>query len=162
MKNKKGFTVVEVVVAAFILAVAFIAIGKVISSSSTNSVKVANKAKAADLMAKLMEEIKHIPIKVYEEKMPDLFTSTENVKLPEEFYQDVTKDLNELKDSGDKEFWFSEVSAKAECNDYKQIIELHISCQIDWREKGGQKDTSQREQSLRDYAVIFNSEAKLD
>lgn len=154
-----GVTLIEVVIAAAILALAFIPIVNLISSSATTTVKVGNYAKASDLLAKFMEEVKHVPMKVYEEKIPQLLAG-EEATIPEEFYQDTLKSFTELKKE-DKEFWL-ENKIKAEVNNYKQIVELGISAQITWKEKGNKEATSQPDRSLRDYALIFNSEAKLD
>lgn len=62
MINKRfGVTLLEVVIAAAILAIAFIPIVNLLSSSATTTVKVGNYAKASDLLAKFMEEVKHVP-----------------------------------------------------------------------------------------------------
>ena len=81
---------------------------------------------------------------------------------PEEFYADTTKAMEELKKEEDKEFWIEKTEAKAKVNKYKQIVEMCVSCQINWKEKGNRDASSQRDQFLRDYGLIFNAEAKLN
>ncbi len=162
MRLKNGITLVEVVVAAFILVIAFIPIYRLMSHSATVSVKVGNAAKAADLMAKFMEEVKHTPLKLYEEKMSINGANEYTITIPEEFYADTTKAIEELKKEEDKEFWIEKTEAKAKVNKYKQIVEMCVSCQINWKEKGNRDASSQRDQFLRDYGLIFNAEAKLN
>lgn len=159
--NKKGVSVVEVCIAAFILAIAFVALTRLINYSTVSSVKIGNKAKASDIMAMLMEEVKHVPFKAYAEDMPKLFTEKDFVDIPANYYSDTTKQLELLK-KDDKEYWINELKACAICNDNKQIVELAIKCEIQWKEKGKKEDNSQKTESLRDYALIYNSEAKLN
>lgn len=159
MQQKKGITLVEIVVAAAILALAFIPVVNLISRSATSTVKVGNYAKASDLLAKLMEELTYHPMGLYEEKLPKLLDGSE-VQIGEEFYSQTVKNLQELA-KDDKEFWV-EAKAKAETNKHKQIVELGIYAQISWNERGQKTATGEPERSLRDYSLIFNSEARLD
>jgi Tfp pilus assembly protein PilV len=60
-RARRGITLVEVLIAVGIIVVAFIPLVNLVSSSAVTTVKVGNYAKAAALMAKFLEEVKHIP-----------------------------------------------------------------------------------------------------
>lgn len=159
MRQKLGVTLIEIVVAAAILALAFIPIVNLISKSAVSTVKVGNYAKASDLLSKFMEEVTYHPMALYEEKLPQLLEGGE-VVITDEFYTQTSKSIEDLAKE-DKEFWI-EAKAKAETNKYKQIVELGIYAQISWHERGQKDATGEAERSLRDYSLIFNSEARLD
>jgi hypothetical protein len=103
-----------------------------------------------------MEEVKHVPFSKYTEECPELMNG-EEIPVPETFYPDTGESLKELKD--DKEFWL-ETSMKASKNDFGQLVEIAFTCEIKWRERGDKSATEQAERNLRDYAIIFNPEAR--
>ena len=63
----RGLTMVEVLVAIAIIVIAFIPLVNLISSNAVTTVKVGNYARASGVLTKFMEELKHIPIKKFQE-----------------------------------------------------------------------------------------------
>jgi Tfp pilus assembly protein PilV len=152
----KGWSLIEVLIAVGIIVLAFIPLVQLVSSNSVTTVKVGNYSKASGLLTKFMEEVKHVPIAKYQEECPELFSGNE-IPVPEKFYPDTQASLAQLKD--DKEFWL-ENSMKASTNDFGQLVEIAFTCEIKWHEKGNKTATSQAERNLKDYALIFNPEAR--
>lgn len=156
MKPLKGFTLVEVMVAVAVIVAAFIPLVYMVSSNAVSTVKVGNYAKASGLLTKFLEEVKHVPFSRYH-KNYDQLKSGEAVAVPVEFYPDTIASLEEMKK--DKEFWL-ETSMRASKNDFSQLVEISFKATIFWRERGNRSETSQPERSLRDFALIFNPEAR--
>ena len=68
----KGATLIEVVIAIFILACAFLPILRVVDYGSVSTAKIGHYAKATRLAQELIEECKHVPFKVYQKTYSDL------------------------------------------------------------------------------------------
>ena len=64
----RGWSLVEVMIAVAVIVIAFIPVVNLVSSNAVSTVKVGNYAKAAGLLSKFMEEVKHVPIKKYQEE----------------------------------------------------------------------------------------------
>ncbi|NCB37128.1 MAG: hypothetical protein EOM80_00030 [Erysipelotrichia bacterium] len=152
----RGWSLVEVLVAVAILVIAFIPVVNLVSSNAVSTVKVGNYARAASLLAKFMEEVKHVPIKKYQEECPELLSGA-SVDVPEKFYPDTLDSIKELKT--EKEFWLK-TSMKASKNDFGQLVELAFSAEVIWHERGDKSAEGEPERSLRDYALIFNPETR--
>lgn len=154
--RKAGFTLVEVLIAVAVIVIAFIPIVNLVSSNAVSTVKVGNYAKASGLMTKFLEEVKHIPFSVYQEQYAELQPGTP-VAVPVKYYPDTLASLEELKK--DKEFWI-EATMKASVNDFSQLVEIAFSAEIFWHERGDKSQANEAKRSLKDFALIFNPEAR--
>lgn len=154
--NKFGWTLVEVLVAVGIIALAFLPIINLVSSDAVTTVKVGNYAKASALLTKMIEEVKHVPFSRYQKECSELFNE-EPVTIPEKFYPDTLASIETLKK--DKEFWLKG-SMKASKNQFEQLVEISFTAEIFWHERGDKTATDQPERQLRDYALIFNPETR--
>lgn len=153
---KKGWSLVEILIAVGVIVVAFIPLVSMISTNAVSTAKVGNYSKASGLLTKFMEEVKHVPFTRYQEECPELGEETPIV-IPTKFYPDTLASLEELK--VDKEFWL-ENSMKAAKNEFGQLVEIAITCEIKWHDKGNKEAGGQEERFLRDYAIIFNPETR--
>lgn len=151
-----GWSLIEVVIAVAILVTVSIPLIRLLTGNIASTTKVGNYAKASALLAKFVEEVKHVPFSKYQEKYAEL-QDGKSKPVPEDFYQDTTASVNTLKE--DKEFWF-EASMKASKNDFQQLVEVAINVEIFWKERGNRNQESEPTRSLRDFVLIFNSETK--
>lgn len=154
--QSKGLTLVEVLVAVAVIVIAFIPIVNLVSSNAVSTVKVGNYAKASGLMTKFLEEVKHIPFPVYQEQYEELQAGTP-VAVPVKYYPDTLASIEEMKK--DKEFWI-EATMKASKNEYSQLVEIAFIVELYWHDRGDKSQTNEAKRSLKDYALIFNPEAK--
>lgn len=153
---KKGWSLVEILVAVGVIVIAFLPLINLISTNAVSTAKIGNYSKASGLLTKFMEEVKHVPFSRYQEECPGLGDGNP-IKIPEKFYPDTKASLEELKK--DKEFWIDN-SMKASKNEFGQLVEIAFTCEIKWHDKGQKDATGQEERILRDYAIIFNPETR--
>ncbi|MEW6709067.1 MAG: hypothetical protein AB1403_04525 [Candidatus Riflebacteria bacterium] len=153
---RKGWSLVEVLIAAGVIVIAFIPLVNLVSTNAVSTAKMGYYSMASGVLTKFMEEVKHVPFSRYQTECPELSGGTP-IKVPEKFFPDTIASLNELKK--DKEFWL-EHSMKAAKNEYGQLVEIAFTCEIRWHEKGDKSATGQEERKLRDYALIFNPESR--
>jgi type II secretory pathway pseudopilin PulG len=156
MNKAGGWSLLEVLVAVAVIVIAFIPLVNMVSSNAVTTVKVGNYAKASGLLTKFLEEVKHVRFTRYQQNYEQL-QGGEAVAVPVEFYPDTLASIEELKK--DKEFWI-EATMKASKNDFDQLVEIAFKAEIFWRERGTRNDTSEPQRSLRDFALIFNPEAR--
>jgi len=156
LSGKRAFTLVEILIAVAIIVVAFIPVVNLVSSNAVSTVKVGNYAKASALMTKFLEEVKHVPFSEYH-KDYDTLRSGNSIQVPEKYYPDTLASLNELKQ--DKEFWI-EATMKASANDFDQLIEIAFNAEIFWKERGDKAQENEPNRSVKDYALVFNPEAR--
>ena len=152
----RGWSLIEVLVAVAIIVIAFIPLVNLISSNAVSTVKVGNYAKASGILTKFMEEVKHVPIKKYQDDIPDLMNGTQ-IDVPTKFYPDTLASLVEMKK--EKEFWLK-ASMKGSKNDFGQLVEISVSAEVLWHERGDQSAGKEPVRNLRDFALIFNPETK--
>lgn len=152
----RGLTMVEVLVAIAIIVIAFVPLVNLISSNAVTTVKVGNYAKASGLLTKFMEEVKHIPIKKFQEDAPDIMNGNP-IDVPVAFYPDTIASLEEMKK--EKEFWLK-ASMKAAKNEVGQLVEIAISAEVLWHERGDKTAANEPVRNLRDFALIFNNETR--
>jgi len=152
----RGLTMVEVLVAIAIIVIAFIPLVNLISSNAVTTVKVGNYARASGVLTKFMEELKHIPIKKFQEDAPDIMSGNP-IDVPVAFYPDTVASLEELKK--EKEFWLK-ASMKAAKNEAGQLVEIAISAEVLWHERGDKTASNEPVRNLRDFALIFNIETR--
>ncbi len=152
----RGWSLVEVMVAVAIIVIAFIPLVNLISSNAVSTVKVGNYARASALLSKFLEEVKHVPIKKYQEEIPELMAGN-TIEVPVKFYPDTLASIEELKK--EKEFWLK-TSMKASKNEYEQLVEIAVSAEVQWHERGDKTAGNEPVRNLRDFALIFNPETK--
>ncbi len=152
----RGWSLIEVLIAVAIIVIAFIPLANLVSSNAVSTVKVGNYAKASGILTKFMEEVKHVPFKKYQEEMPELAGGTP-VDVPQKFYPDTLASLVEMKK--EKEFWLK-TSMKAAKNDFGQLVEISVSAEVLWHERGDKSAGNEPERNLRDFALIFNHETR--
>ncbi len=158
--NKKGATLLEIVIAAFILAVAFIPILRLVDFGSTSTAKVGHYAKATRLAQELIEECKHVPFKVYQKHYSDL-ASGNSFDVHPQFYKETAKsiesffkeNIDAMKDYG------CTATLKAKKNDLDQIVEVWFEVEIFWRDKGTKEDERFGRRVVRAGNAYYNSEA---
>lgn len=160
MKSKGvyGYSLLEVMIAAVILVTIAIPLVRLVSASANVTVKTGNYDKAAALLAKFIEEVKLTPFAKYQAKYDELKDGAEK-PLPEEFYPDTLASIETLKE--EKEFWIKS-NYKASTNSFSQLVEVAVTAEIFWHEKGDKSAVNEPERTLRDYALIFNPEAKFE
>ncbi len=160
IRNKFGATMIEIVIAVFILAIAFFPILRVVDVGSVNTAKIGNYAKATRLAQELIEECKHVPFKVYQKQYADL-GSGESFDIHPQFYKETQKSLESfLKESKDKLKDFDcTATLKAKKNELNQIVEVWFNVEMTWRDMGAANNTKFAERKVRVGNAYFNSEA---
>lgn len=160
-KSKKAAaTLIEIVIAAFILAVAFIPILRLVDFGSVSTAKTGHYAKATRLAQELIEECKHVPFKVYQKHYSDL-VSGNSFDVHPQFYKETAKSIESFfKDNVDslKDYGCT-ATLKAKKNDLEQIVEVWFEVEIFWRDKGKKEDERFGRRVVRAGNAYYNSEA---
>jgi hypothetical protein len=157
---KPGVTLLEIVIAAFILAVALIPILRMVDFGAVSTAKVGHYAKATRLAQELIEECKHVPFKVYQRHYADL-ASGDSFTVHPQFYKETAKSIesffteNEdtMKDYG------CEANLKARKNELEQIVEVWFEVEIFWRDKGRKENENSGRRVVRAGNAYYNAEA---
>ena len=160
IKFNRGVTLLEVVIAAFVLAIAFLPILRVVNFGSVSTVKIGNYAKASKLAQELIEECKHVPFKVYQKEYEKL-GSGESFPVNPQFYKNTSKSMEEFFD--EKKGFVKDFDCKAELkakkNAMNQIVEIWFNVEILWREKGKADDKRFAERRVRAGNAYFNADS---
>jgi len=159
-KLKRGLTLLEIVISASILAIAFIPILRLVDFGSVSTAKIGHYGKATRLAQELIEECKHVPFKVYQKHYSDL-ASGNSFDVHPQFYKETAKSIesffeeskDSLKDYGCK------ATLKAKKNDLDQIVEVWFEVEIFWRDKGKKEDERFGLRVVRAGNAYYNSEA---
>ncbi|MBF0548208.1 MAG: prepilin-type N-terminal cleavage/methylation domain-containing protein [Candidatus Riflebacteria bacterium] len=162
MKTNTGVTLMEVLIASVIIALAFIPILRLIDFGSVSTVKVNTYSKGARLAQELIEECKHVPFKVYQnnpnyKNLPD---GVYEIVQPD-YYKKTQKSIDEFMDQNKqslKDFGF-DAKLKVKRNSLNQIKEIWFEVEIKWRERGKKDNVDQPELRARAGNAIYNSEA---
>ncbi|RCK79035.1 MAG: hypothetical protein OZSIB_0377 [Candidatus Ozemobacter sibiricus] len=158
MARQPGFTLVEIMVAVAIVAIAFIPILGLITTDYTLATKTVNQSKGGALVSKLIEEVKHVPFATYQKECPELLQE-KPLPIPEKYYPETSASLLALKQAADREYWL-EATMQGAKNEAGQLVEIYFQAEIRWRDRGGRETTTQEERRLRAAALIFNPETK--
>lgn len=157
---RRGVTLLEIVIAALILAIAFIPILRMVDFGSVATSKVGHYAKATRLAQELIEECKHVPFKVYQKHYSDL-ASGDSFEVHPQFYKETAKSIEkffeENKDS--MKDYGCVANLKAKKNDLEQIAEVWFEVEIFWRDRGLKENESLEKRIVRAGNAYFNSEA---
>lgn len=157
MNNSKGTSLMEIVIAIFIIACAFIPILRLVDFGSSSTSKINNYEKATRLAQDLIEECKHVPFKVYQQLYSEL-GNNEQYEINPEFYKDTQKSIEDFeKNSLDflKDF-NCDAYLKVKKNDLGQIIELWFEVDISWYDMGNTTDKNGQLRSVRAGSAYFN------
>lgn len=168
MKNKasngrlkiSGITLLEIVIAASVLALAFIPILRVVDFGAVSTSKLGHYAKATKLVQELIEECKHVPFKVYQRHYQDL-ASGNTFDVHPQFYKETGKSIEAFFEEN-KDFmkdYGCEAHLKAKKNDLEQIVEVWFEVEIFWRELGNKDNDKAPLRSVRCANAYYNSEA---
>ena len=172
MKLKQGVTIIEITIAVFIFAAAFIPIIKVVTFGSVSTVKNGFYAKAAQLAQQLIEECKHVPIKVYEDLYYDLEDYTEEdtsktrCEVSDHFYSKTAEEMNkfieEERKKGTLDKFGHQAFLRVKKNELGQMKEVWFDVEIYWNDKGYATSTAGIEgyqHHVRYANAYYNAEA---
>ncbi|MBP7635187.1 prepilin-type N-terminal cleavage/methylation domain-containing protein [Candidatus Ozemobacteraceae bacterium] len=157
-QHRNGITMIEIMVAVAIIALALLPLLRLISGNYTATARTSNQSQAAAILNRLIEEVKHVPFTTYVKECPDVMQD-KKLAIPEKYYPETISALNEQKKTGDREFWV-ETSMTGTKNESNQLVEIYFEAEIRWRDRGGKSTVNQPERRLRATALVFNPETK--
>lgn len=149
----KGVTLIEIVIAVFIVAIALIPILYTVQYGNKSTVKVNNYAEVAKLAQGLIEECKHVPFWRYRDNYQGLARDTWEV-VNQNYYPKTYAAIDQFKTV------LKSLDLKAELKIVKNndlIREVWIRVHATWKEGDGTTDQTPRE--LRLANAIRNPEA---
>ncbi|MBF0407043.1 MAG: hypothetical protein HQM10_06805 [Candidatus Riflebacteria bacterium] len=160
--RKSAMSLLEVVLAAVIICLAFLPILRVVDFGSVSTVKVNTYSKAARLAQELIEECKHVPFKVYQNN-PNYKNLADNVYeiVQQDYYRKTMKSIEEFMEQNKqslKDFGY-DARLKVKRNNLNQIKEIWFEVEIKWRERGKKDEIAQQELRVRAGNAMYNSEA---
>lgn len=162
MTNKKNaVSLLEVLIAAFILGVAFIPILKVVDFGSVSTSKLGVYAKATRLAQQLIEEARHVPFRTYQKFYTGLVDGT-SFPVAQDFYPETAKSIEEFfKENRDiMKDYGCDANLKSLTNKYGQISEVWFEVEIYWKDIGEKGDKSSPQQrTVRLASAYHNTEA---
>ncbi|MBP5470542.1 MAG: hypothetical protein J6Z11_15005 [Candidatus Riflebacteria bacterium] len=159
LKKRSATSLIEVVIAIFILAVAFLPIMRVVDYGSTSTSKIGHYAKATRLAQDLIEECKHVPFKVYQTTYGELEEGKDFI-INEEFYKDTKKSIDDFREeSKDKLKEFDcKANLRVKKNDLGQISEVWFEVEIGWYDLGKISNGKGEKRKVKVGNAYFNSE----
>lgn len=157
---RRGVTLLEIVISALILAVAFIPILRVVTTGSTSTVKIGNYAKAANLARQLIEECKHVPFKEIQSDYKDL-ADGKSFEIKQEYYAETLKNLEKFREDNKSAMKDFDLNAdlKVRMSEYNQIKEAWLSVEISWFDKGKIEGNKLTKRIVRAGSAYYNPEA---
>ncbi|MFZ2960019.1 MAG: hypothetical protein WA705_24320 [Candidatus Ozemobacteraceae bacterium] len=160
--SRYGWTVLEVVISAVILACAFLPILRLMDFGSVSTAKINNYSKAARLAQELIEECKHVPFKVYQTN-PNYagLADGESFDIQPDYYQKTKKSIEEFMAANKqalKDFGYT-AKLKIKKNPLNQIKEIWFEVEINWRDRGKKDEVNQPQRRVRAGNAMYNSEA---
>ncbi len=153
MNRSKGVTLLEILIACFIVAMAFIPILSTIQYGNKSTVKINNYSVVAKLAQGLVEECKHIPFRLYSADYAQL-GKDEWFDVNQQYYPKTKEAIEEL----GKTLKSLEWTAKLKVIKSGDIIrEVWINITATWKEGDG--TTSEKPRELRLGNAIRNPDA---
>ncbi|HNV69909.1 MAG TPA: hypothetical protein PKO06_09440 [Candidatus Ozemobacteraceae bacterium] len=134
--RSRGVGMLEILIAAAIIAVAFIPILSAIQFGNRSTVKINNYSKAAKLAQSLIEECKHTPIKKYAEKYKSTPDKT-LTDIAEEYYPVSAKEFKEFGKSLKDFKYKAQLKPLRHPDDKDKLREVWIQVEVNWREGDG-------------------------
>ncbi|MBI3038580.1 hypothetical protein HYY75_05940 [bacterium] len=146
-----GVTLLEIIIAAMIVAIALIPVLSSIQYGNKATVKVNNYSKAERLAQELIEECKHIPVRVYYKDYNALVADKWEV-VNEQYFPKTKEVLNDFGKTLKSFSWKAELKV---VKPSEIIREIWIRVAMAWKE--GDSNVVTRE--LRLANAIYNPEA---
>jgi hypothetical protein len=140
--KKTGTSLIEIIIAIFILACAFLPILRVVDYGSVSTAKIGHYAKATRLAQELIEECKHVPFKSYQKYYTTL-TPDKEFDIHPEFYKETKANIEKFMTEGGekgtkdklKDFTYKAILTVKK-NDLDLISEVWFEVEISWYDVG--------------------------
>jgi len=160
MRLRSGISLLEVVICALIMAVAFIPVLRLVSVGSTYTVNIGNNARAARLTQQLIEECKHVPFQVYQQTYAGLENGGKFI-ISEHFYQDTNKSIEQFWQDNKDAFrqYGLDANLRAIVNDFQQIVEIWFEVEIFWEDIAGGDGDGPGRRIVKAGGAYYNPEA---
>jgi Tfp pilus assembly protein PilV len=165
--NRRGISVVEILVAALFLALLVIALGRLLSGTDAHSFRLGHLARATRLAQQLVEECQSRPISDYQNVFPpDL--GTDPHELDSAFFPNTEASLIAFREEHQKSLQnFSRtMRARLVRNRLNQIREIWLEAEIRWTDRvpaaaeTSTTATASAPRSLRAGGLIVSLEAR--
>lgn len=160
MIGRKAVTMLEIVIAAAIIAIAFIPILSSIQYGGKSTVKVNNYSKAMRLAQGLVEETRHVPMKVIEKDYTGLADDKWET-LSDQYYPKTMVALNEFKSQLKELQWSGQLKLRKEKvtpGDQEVIKEVWVRVEANWTE--GDETFKRVTRQIRLSNAIYNSDSE--
>lgn len=151
-------TLIEILIAAVILAMAFLPVLRVVSFGGVSTVKTTTTSKATRLAQELIEEAKHVPFSIYQRECPTLDQGAP-LPIPEAFYEKTMKNIDEFKNDKNLKSFEHTATLQGMKNDVGQVTELWFEVEVRWQERGADSGKLQEPRKVRAGNCLFNPEA---
>jgi len=144
--STKGLTLIEILIAVAIITMAFFPIMSTVQFGNKSTVKINNYSKATHIAQGLIEECKHVPVKIYQETptYKDLLEGNWEL-VSEDFYPKSKKEFEAFQSEIKSLTYKPELKIIRNPENNDQIKEIWIRVQITWKEGDGTTDQKPRE-----------------
>ena len=157
-RRRDAFTLVEVLVAIFIVALAFLPLLGVLRGDATVTFKTGNVNKSAAILNRLMEDLKHIPLAMYLKECPDL-AKKELIPIDSRFFADTLAKIQEYQSRHFPRQYVLRPWMQGTMNEAGQLVELYLQLEIECRDRPD-PDKKTPPQRVRAATIIFNHDAR--
>ncbi len=162
--NQKGTSLIEIIIAVFIIACAFIPILRLVDYGSVSTAKIGNYAKATRLAQELIEEFKHVPFKVINDTYKDFPVGEwRDEGIPESYYSETQRKIEEFRTEGEKTKSVKDFDCKTKVkiykNDFDQINEIWLEVEIGWYDMGTIEKAKGTKRLIKVANAYHNAEA---
>ncbi|NLM17863.1 MAG: hypothetical protein GX221_09120 [Candidatus Riflebacteria bacterium] len=150
-KQKSAVSLLEVLIAAVIIALTFIPIMRLVDFGSVSTVKQGNYARATRLAQELIEECKSVPFKLYEEKYRELGSEGKNEEdlSNTDFFPKTQENIQKFVDEEGKKGNLKQFKLKAKIkgirNELNQLAEIWFFVEMNWVDKGDLESASEEQ-----------------
>jgi hypothetical protein len=160
--RRAGLSLVEVMIAVFIMAIAFFPILRLVDFGSVSTAKINNYSRATRLAQQLIEECKHVPFKVYQRE-PSYANLADGVlcDIHPQFYKKTGASIEQFVNENKgilKEFGLN-AQLRFKRNALNQVQEIWLQVEIKWRERGKLENETQPLRVVRAGNAMHNAEA---
>lgn len=164
MRGRRGITLLEILIAAAIMAVAFIPLTRLVGFGTTSQTKTSNLSRATRLAQELIEECKHVPVSTYGEvatykAAPAL--PAQKMDIMEDLYPKTKASIAEFVAQNAKSIKDFKVTAQLQLvkTGLNQIKEIWFFVEIEWVDKGTIDQGNPTRRMVRAGNALFNPEA---
>lgn len=156
---RAGVTLVEILIAVAIVAIAFFPIISTIQYGNKSTVKVNNYSRATKLAQGLIEECRHVPFKIYQETPTYKDLPEDQWELVgEDFFPKTRSELPAFQAEIKSLQLKPELKLIRNPDNTSQIKEIWFRVHISWKEGDGTTDNKPREVTVGN--ALHNSEAE--